>query len=264
MHGREPQLPLGCRFRAEDPDGGREEFARRLEQKISEAYSQAREKNTHTREARAKTYGKGKKQRSFKLGEKVYLHEPAVPPGHARKFRRPWTGPHTVIAQTSPVDYGIALTSGGNSVVHINRLKPAFEKVAPGTRDQGANRGEIERDRGNSGSEESSLSEDEQVGAGENDTTTESEQESEPSQGSGDELSDSSWTPQEGDWDQTEASRVPHGSYELRRQTRNRGTRGTPEGPDSMLQTTPVRPLGPGVNVRPRRRRGRPGTAESS
>lgn len=261
VHGREPQLPLGCQFRAGHPDEGRKEFVEALKQRISEAYSIAKGKDSKTRKARAKAHDKGKQPRGFKTGEKIYLHEPAVPQGHARKFRRPWTGPHTILAQTSPVNYEIALASGGRSIVHTNRLKAAFERGPPRSRDQSVSQDRCETNGRDSqeNNTELSLSEEERVGAGGDDTSTESRQESEFStsaeESGGEEPRDVSWTPQEGEWEQTEASHVMRDPYELRNQEREGET---PKGPDPMRQATPRLSLRSGVNYRPRRRKGGP------
>lgn len=54
----------------------------------------------------------------------MHMRESAVPPGHARKFRRPWTGPHIVMARSSPWNYQLSLNKV--AVVHANQLKEAF------------------------------------------------------------------------------------------------------------------------------------------
>lgn len=73
-------------------------------------------------------YIRGKRERKFDIGQLVYLREPLVPLGNARKFHRPWTGPHTVVARSSPWNYQISVNKGGLVVVHANRLKAAGEK----------------------------------------------------------------------------------------------------------------------------------------
>lgn len=56
---------------------------------------------------RTKYHDQGKKERAFCVGDSVYLHVPAVPSGHARKFHRPCRGPFRVLKCIPPVNYVI-------------------------------------------------------------------------------------------------------------------------------------------------------------
>ena len=64
----------------------------------------------------------------YDVGDKVWLHCPAVPKGHCRKFHRPWQGPFTIVKVINSTVYRIQSNTSPckRLVVHYNRLKPYF------------------------------------------------------------------------------------------------------------------------------------------
>ncbi len=67
----------------------------------------------------AKVHGK-----PFSAGDLVWLFNPAVPRGQARKFHRPWVGPYKVLDRVSKVTYRIQHTyTRRKTVVHFDRLE---------------------------------------------------------------------------------------------------------------------------------------------
>ena len=62
----------------------------------------------------------------YRAGDLIWLHCPAIPRGHSRKFHRPWQGPFEVIEVISDVVYRVRRYSSPRQrlVVHFNRLKP--------------------------------------------------------------------------------------------------------------------------------------------
>ena len=64
----------------------------------------------------------------YNVGDRVWLHCPAVPKGHCRKFHRPWQGPFTIVKVISSTVYRIQSNQSPckRLVVHYNHLKPYF------------------------------------------------------------------------------------------------------------------------------------------
>jgi len=56
----------------------------------------------------------------------VYLYNPAKKPGLTRKFHKPWTGPFKIVKKISDLNYRIVDQNGKLQVVHVNRLKRAY------------------------------------------------------------------------------------------------------------------------------------------
>ena len=61
---------------------------------------------------------------NFRIGDRVWLFNPAVKVGQTKKFSSQWRGPYTVIDRVSPVNYRIQLIgTTSTQIVHYNRLK---------------------------------------------------------------------------------------------------------------------------------------------
>jgi len=54
------------------------------------------------------------------------LFNPVKKPGQSSKFWSPWTGPWKVTARLSKLNYRIVNPQGKEFVVHVNRLKRAY------------------------------------------------------------------------------------------------------------------------------------------
>ena len=69
----------------------------------------------------------------YKVGDLVWLHNPAMPRGQARKLYCPWTGPYKVVKILSTVVYWIQDTRGRRrrKIIHFNRLKPYLSRSNP-------------------------------------------------------------------------------------------------------------------------------------
>jgi len=59
----------------------------------------------------------------------VYLYNPAIKLGVSSKFRRPWVGPWRITEKKSRFNYVTAEKRGKQLVVHVNRLKRAYDPV---------------------------------------------------------------------------------------------------------------------------------------
>jgi hypothetical protein len=58
------------------------------------------------------------------------LYTPAVKPGLSRKFHRSCSGPYRVTAKVSDLNYEIEDQNNQKNVVHVNRLKQAYNSNA--------------------------------------------------------------------------------------------------------------------------------------
>lgn len=123
--GREVTPPLDSGAKPDIGEEDSSDYLESLQEKLKEAQAQALEQAEKAWAARTRTCNKTRRPRTFSVGAWVYLLVPAVKPGHCKKFHCPWTGPHQVVKALSRVTYEIRLQTGGTTVVHINRLKPA-------------------------------------------------------------------------------------------------------------------------------------------
>jgi hypothetical protein len=82
-------------------------------------------------------YDRKAKQRYFEVNGLAYMYNPAKKAGLTRKFYKPWHGPYLVTKKLSDLSYEIADQNGKTQVVHVNRLKRAYnsESWAPGRND---------------------------------------------------------------------------------------------------------------------------------
>ena len=81
-------------------------------------------KKSHLKNKRL--YDRKAKLRSFQTGDIVYLYNPAKKPGKCFKFHKYWTGPFQITAKLSDLNYEITSMNNKTQVVHVNRLKIAY------------------------------------------------------------------------------------------------------------------------------------------
>jgi hypothetical protein len=134
LHGREMNLPTEDDLRVKlSPEVQNSDYAHRMEnlksslRKAYEVVWESNKKSHHTNKLR---YDKKTKERLFEVGDIVYLFCPARKPGKCQKFRKPWLGPFKTIGKLSNLNYRIVDMKGKESVVHVNRLKRAFNDSA--------------------------------------------------------------------------------------------------------------------------------------
>ena len=125
IFGREVRTPAEYQAEPVVRSSTEEYFPVVLRERLDEAYEEAVHRMERARAKRMAFCNKRRKQRAFKEGDLVYLHVPAIKPGHCRKFHMPWTGPHVISKRLSRVNYIILTADGRQIVVHINRLKLA-------------------------------------------------------------------------------------------------------------------------------------------
>ena len=95
-----------------------------MKMSFSEAYKYVNEKVGDKQERQKELYNRKIHGEPYKAGDMVWLLNPAVPKGKAKKFHNPWTGPYKVTDRLSAVTYKIQNTLNHRfSVVHFDQLK---------------------------------------------------------------------------------------------------------------------------------------------
>ena len=74
-------------------------------------------------------YDRQMKFEQFKKGDLVYVHDPVYKRGKAKKFSYQYKGPFEIEQKISPLIYKVRMADGASSVLHVNRLKKAYEST---------------------------------------------------------------------------------------------------------------------------------------
>jgi hypothetical protein len=132
LHGREMILPTSHDLRAKlTPDVRGTEYVHRLEHlksTLKSAYKMVRENSHKSHATNKRYYDRRAKERSFQIGDIVYLYNPTRKPGQSSKFFSVWQGPYRVEARLSKLNYRVENQQGTEFVVHINRMQRAFKQ----------------------------------------------------------------------------------------------------------------------------------------
>eukprot|EP00731_Ephydatia_muelleri_P034748 Em0075g1a len=102
------------------------------EKSLEDAYSRVREHLGTTVERQKEVYDLKVHGKAFEIGDLVWLHNPVVGRGMAKKLHCPWSGPFRIIKKLSSVVYRIQDTRRARKnrkVVHFDRLKPCSENT---------------------------------------------------------------------------------------------------------------------------------------
>jgi hypothetical protein len=73
-------------------------------------------------------YDRQVKWEQFKKGDFVYMRDPTYKRGKAKKFSYQYKGPFEIKQRISSLIYTVRLGDGTCAIVHVNRLKRAFER----------------------------------------------------------------------------------------------------------------------------------------
>jgi len=92
------------------------------------AYKHAAKSNKRSHQNNERFYEKRAKTRNFEVNDLVYLYTPVTKSGLRREFRHPWAGPFKVTRKLSELNYEILSLDDKKQVVHINRLKRAYNQ----------------------------------------------------------------------------------------------------------------------------------------
>ena len=130
LHGREMVIPSTQDLRAKlSSEAETHENANRLENlksSLKRAYQEVRKNSKRSHQVNKQYYDRKAKVRTFEPNDIVYLFNPSIKPGLSKKFKNPWTGPYKVVEKLSDLNYRIQNLLGKEFVVHVNRLKKAF------------------------------------------------------------------------------------------------------------------------------------------
>jgi hypothetical protein len=100
-----------------------------LKSKLRTPYELAREHGRKSHLTNKRYYERSAKEREFAVGDFVYLYNPAIKVGVSAKFRRPWVATWRITEKKSRLNYVIVNQHGKQLVVHVNRLKRAYDPV---------------------------------------------------------------------------------------------------------------------------------------
>ena len=102
-----------------------------LQQILTAAFANTREHIGTHQERQAESYNKRVHGNPYDQGRLVWLYNPVVPKGRAKKFHKPWTGPYKVLNKLSDSTYRIKHTCRPfrTKVVHFDCLKPCHNDV---------------------------------------------------------------------------------------------------------------------------------------
>jgi hypothetical protein len=97
-----------------------------LKPSLQSAYKIAGVKIRKAHDTNKKFYDRKATIRKFKVGEQVFLYNPARKQHSSKKFWSPWKGKFRVIEQLpNKLNYRIRDTRGKEFVVHVNQLQRA-------------------------------------------------------------------------------------------------------------------------------------------
>ena len=132
MFGRQARLPVDLMYNIPMPEAAAEvsEYASQLHQRFTSAYDSVRA-TMNTKQLRQKEqYDSRIHGKSLVPGDLVWLFNPALPRGQARKFRRPWVGPYRILDKLSVANYRIQhVFNNKRTVVHFDRLRQPPERL---------------------------------------------------------------------------------------------------------------------------------------
>ena len=129
MFGRSAQLPIDLEFNLPvETYNSLSQYQKQLREQFQQPYNTVRQHTLKEQNRHKDLYDQHAHGTMYDVGDKVWLHCPAVPKGHCRKFHRPWQGPFTIVKVINSTVYHIQsdISPRKPSVVHYNRLKPYF------------------------------------------------------------------------------------------------------------------------------------------
>jgi hypothetical protein len=129
VYGRKPTLPIDIQFGIKEETTG--DFYGKLKQHLEVVKTKAYKRVVAAKIAQKKQYDKKVKFTSYKVGNRVWLYNPANKPGLSPKLISKWKGPYIIVQKLSDVSYKISGSKQtGVKVVHYNRLKKCCTPVA--------------------------------------------------------------------------------------------------------------------------------------
>ena len=129
IFGRSAHLPIDIEFNLPSTSHmSLNQYQSQLQNQLQQAYTTVREHSLAEQTQQKRLYDRSIHGPEYEIGDEVWLHCPAVPKGHCKKFHHPWQGPFTVVKVIDNFVYRIQYnaTPRKRFVVHYNRLKPYY------------------------------------------------------------------------------------------------------------------------------------------
>lgn len=127
LHGREMRLPTDWIREEIQQDLSEDDLVQEIKQRMKLANQRVIDSTQQRKENSKLQYDLKAREKKFKIGDRVLLHQPLVRRGRSKKLVKPWVGPYTVIEINS--DVNITIKKGKHvQKVHINRVKPFRER----------------------------------------------------------------------------------------------------------------------------------------
>ena len=125
LYGRHPRLPMDVRLLPPSKLSVDNSAYRSLIVKnLAAAQKLASEKNSAQQNVMKTHFDKKAAPPTFKVGQKVFVHDPTKKKGLTKKLSDHFQGPYTIIEQKSPVQFILeGMGPRTSNLVHANRLK---------------------------------------------------------------------------------------------------------------------------------------------
>jgi hypothetical protein len=117
---------LKARLATGNPDV--EGYLNTLKANLTRAYKVVAKSNQRSHQHNKELYDRKAKIRTFEVNDLVYLYLPVKKPGITKKFARKRAGPFQVTKKISDLNYEIISQKDKKHLVHINRLKKAYNQ----------------------------------------------------------------------------------------------------------------------------------------
>ncbi|KAL5015456.1 hypothetical protein ScPMuIL_009726 [Solemya velum] len=132
MLGKEIRLPQDIIFGlAEAKNTSPIEYLKELQSSLQESHTMAREFLKRSAETQKCTYDLRKNEKTYNVGDLVYVIDSSRTSGRSPKLQPQWKGPYVVSKVVSPVLYEIA-DQRNRKVLHHDRLKSCSLESVPG------------------------------------------------------------------------------------------------------------------------------------
>jgi hypothetical protein len=106
------------------------DYCRRRKQNLKPnlrlAFEVVAESNKKSHQVNKQYYDRKAKQRDFEVNDLVYMYSPTKKSGLTKKLFKPWGGPYLITKKLSALNYEITDQNGKMQIVHVNRLKRAY------------------------------------------------------------------------------------------------------------------------------------------
>lgn len=132
MFGREVTSPAACTFGCK-PNGSPADplsYVSLLRDKLHKVHEAARKHIGMAQRYQKRTYDLKLSEKTYAVGDLVYILQSVSKPGQSKKLNPVWKGPAVVSQVLSPVLFRVR-TQKRESVIHHNRLKPFQDRTVP-------------------------------------------------------------------------------------------------------------------------------------